>query len=223
MESAVLIGYARVSTRDQNLQLQLDALRAAGCEQIFEEQASGAQRDRPELDKMLTFARAGDTIVVWKLDRLARSLAHLVQLVDQLRERGVGFRCLTQQIDTTSASGRLVFGIFATLAEFEREMTAERSRAGLESARALGRFGGRRPKLTDAQIMELKGRLAEGQPWRRISREMSIAMSTISRYIKGLNDKSLERRRNEPARPSTNGRRKHATQAATVRTDATRG
>ena len=137
----MLIGYARVSTQDQSPALQLDALKAAGCERIFVEKASGAQRDRPELKSALDFARGdtGDVLVVWKLDRLARSLSQLIDTVDLLEKRGIGFRSLTEAIDTTSAGGRLVFHMFGAMAEFERSIIRERTRAGLDAARARGR------------------------------------------------------------------------------------
>ena len=130
----MLVGYARVSTREQNHALQLDALRAAGCERVYTEKASGAQRDRPELEAALDFAREGDTLVVWKLDRLARSIRQLIETVEDLERRKIGLRSLTEAIDTTTAGGRLVFHVFAALAEFERSVIRERTAAGLEAA-----------------------------------------------------------------------------------------
>ena len=161
----VKIGYARVSTADQVHALQLDALRQAGCERIIEETASGGDADRPHLRSLLELLRAGDVLVVWKLDRLSRSLKHLVEIVEQLRRRDIGFKCLTHDIDTTTASGKLVFGIFAALAEFERELISERTRAGLKAARARGRMGGRRPKLSAIEVAGVRARLdaAEGK------------------------------------------------------------
>lgn len=150
----MLIGYARVSTTDQDTSLQLDALRGAGCERIYEEKAGGAAGNlRPELDRCLDALRDGDTLVVWRLDRLGRSLKELVAIISDLQESGVGFRSITESLDTTSTGGRLVFHIFAALAEFERSLIQERTRAGLSAARARGRQGGRRPKLSnkDAQ------------------------------------------------------------------------
>lgn len=142
------IGYARVSTDDQNLHLQRDALAAAGCEIIYEDKASGKNAARPELDNCLKALRPGDTLVVWRLDRLGRSLADLVNVVTHLvDERRVGFLSLQEQIETNSASGKLVFHVFAALAEFERNLISERTKAGLEAARARGRLGGRKPKL----------------------------------------------------------------------------
>ena len=146
------IGYARVSTKEQIHDLQLDALEEAGCKKIYTEVASGAKTDRPELGKCLADLRAGDVLVVWRLDRLGRNLKHLVETVETLKERGVGFASLQDGHDTTTANGRLVFGIFASLAQFERDLIAERTKAGLEAARARGRNGGRPSKLTAKQV-----------------------------------------------------------------------
>jgi DNA invertase Pin-like site-specific DNA recombinase len=144
----MLIGYARVSTLEQRLELQQDVLRAAGCEQVFSDTASGAKTARPGLAAALEAGRAGDVLVVWKLDRLGRSLAHLVETVQALAARGIGLRCLQEQLDTTTSGGRLIFHIFASLAEFERDLIQERTHAGLTAARARGRKGGR-PKGVD--------------------------------------------------------------------------
>jgi DNA invertase Pin-like site-specific DNA recombinase len=144
----MLIGYARVSTTEQNLDLQKDALHAAGCERIFTDTASGAKADRPGLAAALEHCRKGDTLVVWKLDRLGRSLPHLVETVRELLDRGVGFKSLQEAIDTTTSGGKLIFHIFASLAEFERDIIRERTNAGLTAARARGRVGGR-PKGVD--------------------------------------------------------------------------
>ena len=142
----MLIGYARVSTQDQKLSSQRDALKKAGCERIYTDKISGASENRSGLDKAMDQLRPGDTLVVWKLDRLGRSLSHLVELVNNLKEREIGFRSLQENIDTTSGVGKLVFHIFASLAEFERDLIRERTIAGLNSARARGRLGGR-PKV----------------------------------------------------------------------------
>ncbi len=144
------IGYARVSTGDQTLNLQLDALKVDGCERIFEETASGAKADRPLLKEATTYARAGDVLVVWRLDRLGRSLQHLLITISELAERGIGFKSLTEQIDTTTPGGKLVFHLFGSLAEFERDLIRERTQAGLAAARARGRLGGRPKKLDSA-------------------------------------------------------------------------
>jgi len=147
--SCLLFGYARVSTQDQNLDLQLDDLTKAGCQRVFQEKVSSAKA-RPQLQKMLDILREGDTVIVWKLDRLGRSLKELFTLVDDFQRKGIGFRSLNDAIDTTTAQGRLVFNLFASLAEFERDMIRERTKAGLAAARARGRVGGR-PKGLSAQ------------------------------------------------------------------------
>ncbi len=143
------IGYARVSTAEQKMDLQIDELKAAGCKKIFSEVVTGAKVDRPELNKMLEQVRPGDIIVIWKLDRLGRSLKHLVELVGMLIERDVGLKSLHDPIDTSTSQGRLIFNIFASLAEFEREVISERTKAGLSAARARGRIGGRPKGLSD--------------------------------------------------------------------------
>ncbi|WP_254448877.1 recombinase family protein [Spirosoma rhododendri] len=147
--SAMLFGYARVSTQDQNLDLQLDDLTKAGCQRVFQEKVSSAKA-RPQLQKMLDILREGDTVIVWKLDRLGRSLKELFTLVDDFQRKGIGFRSLNDAIDTTTAQGRLVFNLFASLAEFERDMIRERTKTGLAAARARGRVGGR-PKGLSVQ------------------------------------------------------------------------
>ncbi|WP_426261806.1 recombinase family protein [Sphingomonas sp. DC1100-1] len=150
------IGYARVSTADQDLAPQLDVLRAKGCEPIYSEHASGKHADRPELAQAMKALRAGDTLVVWRLDRLGRSLPDLIATVNELADRGVAFESVTEAIDTTTASGKLVFNIFASLADFERHLIGERTRAGLAAGRARGRMGGRPPALTSRQLREAR-------------------------------------------------------------------
>lgn len=150
------IGYARVSTADQDLAPQLDTLRARGCDLIYSEHASGKVDDRAELANAIKATRAGDTLVVWRLDRLGRSLPHLIQTVNELAKRGVGFESVTEAIDTGTASGKLVFNIFASLADFERHLISERTRAGLAAGRARGRLGGRPPALTLKQLREAR-------------------------------------------------------------------
>jgi DNA invertase Pin-like site-specific DNA recombinase len=157
----MLIGYARVSTTDQDLALQLDALRAAGCERIFEEKASGAKEDRPELTRLLDHARKGDVLVVWKLDRLARSLKQLVLVLEHLGARGVGFRCLAPAIDTTTPEGRLLYSITGAFAEFERAIIQQRTRAGLKAALARGRKGGRKNALSPEDIAKARAMLRD--------------------------------------------------------------
>ncbi|MDZ4790804.1 MAG: recombinase family protein [Hyphomicrobiales bacterium] len=180
----VKIGYARVSTADQSHDLQLDAMKAAGCGRIVEETASGARADRPELSALLTHMRAGDTLVVWKLDRMSRSLKQLVGKVENLAARDIGFQCLSHDIDTTSASGKLVFGIFPALAEFERELISERTKAGLKVAAARGRKGGRRRKLSATVLAGVRARLAAGEDVARVARDLAVARSTLWRALK---------------------------------------
>lgn len=180
------IGYARVSTAEQNLTLQTDALEAAGCERVFVETASGAQRDRPELERALDFMRPGDTLVVWKLDRLARSIRQLIDTVELLQSKGMGFRSLTETIDTTTAGGMLVFHVFAALAQFERAMIRERTRAGLEAARARGRKGGRRPKLSKDKLRIAKTLLRDPElSVGEVARHVGVSPATLYRLIPG--------------------------------------
>ena len=147
----MILGYARVSTEGQSLEAQLDALRAAGVERIFSEKISGSKRDRPELDKLIDQLRPGDVVSVTKYDRLSRSLQDLLSIVEAIRAKGAGFRSLAEDIDTTTSAGRLIFHVFASIAQFERERISERTREGLASARKLGRIGGRPPALTHQQ------------------------------------------------------------------------
>lgn len=182
----MLVGYARVSTQDQNPALQLDALKAAGCEKVFVEKASGAQRERPELKAALDYVRAGDTLVVWKLDRLARSLKQLIETVELLAGREIGFRSLTEAIDTTTAGGKLVFHIFGSLAEFERSIIRERTRAGLDAARSRGRTGGRPPSLSDKDISIARTLLANPDiTVEEVAKRLGVAPSTLYRHLPG--------------------------------------
>src|SRR5690349_6433555 len=151
----MLIGYARVSTTDQTTALQEDALAKAGCDRIFTDTASGSRSDRPGLAEALTYVRTGDTLVVWRLDRLGRSLAHLIKTVMQLKDRGVNFKSLQEQLDTTTSGGKLVFHFFGAVAEFERDLIRERTMAGLAAARARGRRGGRKP-LSSQKVRQLR-------------------------------------------------------------------
>ena len=160
----MLIGYARVSTQDQNLELQHDALKKAGCQKIFEDKVSGTRAERPGLAKAMELLRDGDTLVVWKLDRLGRSVKQLVDLVGALHKQNIQFKSLTDAIDTGTPSGRFFFHVMASLAEMERELTIERTRAGLAVARQLGRKGGRKPKMTASKIESAKKLLASGIP-----------------------------------------------------------
>lgn len=180
----MLIGYARVSTADQKPELQLDALTAAGCEKVFVEKASGAQRDRPELAAAIAYARQGDTIVVWKLDRLARSMKQLVETIEDLDGRKIGFRSLTEAIDTTTAGGKLVFHIFGALAEFERAIIRERTRAGLDAAAARGRKGGRPPKLSADDLKAAKALLADPTiTVDDVARRLDVSPATLYRHL----------------------------------------
>jgi DNA invertase Pin-like site-specific DNA recombinase len=181
------VGYARVSRFEQNLDLQRDALTAEGCERIFVEKASGAREDRPELEQALQFARPGDTLVVWKLDRLGRSLKHLMATVEALERRRIGFKSLTEHLDTTTPGGKLIFHLFGALAEFERNLTRERTLAGLSAARARGRQGGhpRALALNDAKKVAMAQALyndkANSIP--DICKTLQVSRSTLYRYI----------------------------------------
>lgn len=178
------IGYARVSTDDQNLDLQRDALSRAGCSSIYEETASGKSFARIELDHCLRALRAGDTLVVWRLDRLGRSLPDLVKIVAELEHRGVGFESLQEKIETASASGKLVFHVFAALAEFERNLIRERTRAGLAAARARGRKGGRKPALDAKQIREIKALLRDPAiQVGDVAKRYGVSRSTIYKHV----------------------------------------
>ena len=178
-----LLGYARVSTTVQDPALQHDALSAAGCWRTWTDTASGAKTDRPQLVEVMTSLRPGDTLVVWRLDRLGRSLLHLVETVTQLEERGVGFRSLQEAIDTTTAGGRLVFHLFASLAHFERELIRERTMAGLDAARRRGRVGGRQTVLTPAKERQARRMLAEGASKDEIAGVVGVSVSTLYRRL----------------------------------------
>ena len=180
----MLYGYARVSTSDQKAQLQLDALQAAGCQQVFvDEGISGSAATRPALSKAFAALKAGDVLVVWRLDRLGRSLSHLIQLTGQLGEQGIGFRSLTEAIDTTSSSGRLLFYIMGALAEFERNLIVERTQAGLAAAKKRGTRLGRRPKLTPAQVAHARKLIEGGESPRHVARTLDVSTATLYRYL----------------------------------------
>ena len=183
------IGYARVSTDDQNLDLQRDALQQVGCGVIYEEAASGKTAARPELEQCRKALRAGDTLVVWRLNRLGRSLPDLVQIVTELERGGIGFVSLTEKIETCNATGKLVFHMFAALDEFERNLIRERTQAGLAAARARGRKGGRKPKLDDKQIREIKALLRE--PDIRVAdvaRRYGVSRTTLYKLCRRVNE-----------------------------------
>jgi DNA invertase Pin-like site-specific DNA recombinase len=181
------IGYARISTEEQTLNLQLDALNAAGCDRIFQDRVSGAKADRPGLATALEHLRAGDTLVVWRLDRLGRSLAHLIETVQLLEQRGIAFKSLTESIDTTNTGGRLIFHIFGALAEFERDLIRERTQAGLKAARARGRKGGhpRVKSLADPKQLALAQRLyaAKDTTVDELCRMFKVSRATFYRYM----------------------------------------
>ena len=179
----MLIGYARVSTQDQNLDLQLEALTKAGCKKVFDDKISGSRAERPGLTKALELLREGDTLVVWKLDRLGRSVKNLVDLVSELHRQGVQFKSLTDAIDTGTPSGRFFFHVMASLAEMERELMVERTRAGLELARQLGRKGGRKRQMTDSKIESAKKLLASGIPPRDVAKNLGVSVPTLYRWI----------------------------------------
>lgn len=183
----MLIGYARVSTDDQNLDLQRDALKANGCERIFEDKASGAKAERPALSALIDTLRAGDTVVIWRLDRLGRSIKDLIHLVERLAEAGVALRSLQENIDTSTIGGELVFHLFAALAQFERKLIQERTQAGLSAARARGRMGGRPKRLDPAkQALALRLYHERTHTIEEICRMMGISKSTLYNYLEAV-------------------------------------
>ncbi|HBG3110024.1 TPA: recombinase family protein [Staphylococcus aureus] len=189
------IGYARVSTGLQNLNLQEDRLNAYGCEKIFSDHISGSKSKRPGLDKAIEFARLGDTIVVWRLDRLGRNMEDLITLVNELNERGVSFHSLEENItmDKSSSTGQLLFHLFAAFAEFERNLILERSSAGRIAARARGRYGGRPEKLNQKDLNLLKTLYDNGTPIKTIAEQWQVSRTTIYRYLNKLEEKEDEK------------------------------
>jgi len=179
----MLIGYARVSTQDQSLDLQHNALTRANCEKIYEDQMSGTQSERPGLKIALEVLREGDTLVVWKLDRLGRSVKGLVDLVNDLSDHGVHFKSLTDSIDTSTPSGRFFFHVMASLAQMERELIVERTRAGLIAARQQGRTGGRKRKMTDSKIESAKKLLANGTVPKEVAQNLGVSIPTLYRWV----------------------------------------
>jgi DNA invertase Pin-like site-specific DNA recombinase len=218
----LLVGYARVSTEDQHLDLQRDALTAAGCARIFTDVASGAKEDRIGLAEALAFLRPGDTLVVWKLDRLGRSLPHLIGTVTALQGRQVGFRSLQESIDTTTSGGKLIFHVFGALAEFERDLIRERTQAGLRAARARGRQGGR-PRALDEKRLALARSLHKDPSHTvgEICRTLGISRATFYRHLASSDEPAgvdghreestraarLSAKRSRPGRPPANGAR----------------
>ena len=179
----MIIGYARVSTQDQSLELQISALKKAGCKKIIDDKLSGSRAERPGLTKLLEMLRKGDTLVVWKLDRLGRSVKNLVDLITELHRQGVQFKSLTDSIDTGTASGRFFFHVMASLAEMERELTVERTRAGLAVARQLGRVGGRKRRMTENKVKAAKRLLADGTPPRDVALNLGVSVPTLYRWL----------------------------------------
>lgn len=177
------IGYARVSTEEQHLALQRDALKAAGCERVFEERIGGTRTQRPGLDDALSHAREGDTLVVWKLDRLGRSVKGLVDLVAELERRRIHFRSLTDGIDTTTATGRFFFHVMASLAQMERELIVERTRAGLAAARRVGRVGGRKRRMTDSKVAAARKLLDAGAAPKDVAQDLGVSVPTLYRWL----------------------------------------
>jgi DNA invertase Pin-like site-specific DNA recombinase len=194
--SVAHIGYARVSTLDQDPTLQLDALAAAGCSKVFDDRASGARADRPGLRQALDYVRDGDVLVVWKLDRLGRSLAHLIETVASLEQRGVGFRSITEAIDTTTPGGRLVLHLFGALGEFERDLIRERTRAGLIAAAARGRKGGRKPVVDADKLERACGMVAKGLTVREAAARLRVGKTALYEALRlgaGKNATSVSR------------------------------
>lgn len=188
-----IIGYARVSRTEQSTDLQHDALIAAGCTRIFTDEMSGARADRPGLKQALDYVREGDTLAVWRLDRVGRSVSHLIEVVGELERRGVALQSLTEQIDTSSPSGRLVFHVFSAIAEFERNLIRERVTAGLEAARKRGRIGGR-PKVVDAaKARSIRAMRAQGMTTSEILESAQISRATLFRFYKDEEERKQRR------------------------------
>ncbi|MFC7521413.1 recombinase family protein [Xanthomonas populi] len=180
-----LIGYARVSTGDQKLALQHDALNAAGCERIFDDHASGAKTDRPGLAEALAYLRAGDVLAVWRLDRLGRLMPHLIETIAALEARGVGFRSLTESIDTTTPGGRLIFHVFGALGQFERDLIRERTNAGLKAAQERGSLGGRRPVITPDKLHKARDHIAAGLTVREAATRLKVGKTALYKALEG--------------------------------------
>lgn len=179
-----IIGYARVSTSDQETALQHDALSKAGCERVFEDRASGVKTDRPGLAEALRYLRDGDTLTVWKLDRLGRSMKHLIEIVAELEARGVGFRSITENIDTTTPGGRLIFHVFGALAQFERDLIRERTRAGLRAAEERGRSGGRQVVVTPEKLAKARQHMAAGLNVREAAARVKVGKTALYEALK---------------------------------------
>lgn len=180
------IGYIRVSTQEQNLDLQLDALNEAGCEKIFRDKVTGAKSDRPGLDEALSHLRKGDTLIVWRLDRLGRNSQHLINTVEDLHKKGVGFKTLQEGISAdASSTGKLIFNIFASMAQFERDLISERTKAGLKAARSRGKLGGRKKKLNDKKLRQAKAMYdAKTMSVTEICETLGVSRPTFYKYIR---------------------------------------
>lgn len=174
-----LIGYARVSTAEQDTSLQIDALRQAGCDRIFEDTVSGAKADRPGLTAALSYLREGDVLVVWRLDRLGRSLPHLIEVIAALEGQGIGFRSLTESIDTTTPGGRLIFHVFGALSQFERDLIRERTKAGLSAAAARGRRGGRKPVINTEKLHRAQSYITNGLNVREAAARIKVSKTAL--------------------------------------------
>lgn len=179
----MLIGYARVSTQEQHLDLQLTELKQAGCKKIYDDKASGQKADRLGLEKALDTLREGDTLVVWKLDRLGRTVKQLVTLVEELHENGIHFKSITDSIDTSTPSGRFFFHMMSALAQMERELIVERTRSGLKAARARGKLGGRKRKMTPSKIEAAKKLLSNGTAPKEVATDLGVSIPTLYRWI----------------------------------------
>jgi len=192
------LGYARVSTAEQTAALQQDALRAAGCQRIWSDTASGSRTDRPQLSAVFDQLRAGDTLVVWRLDRLGRSLPHLIETIGELQGRGVGFKSVQEHIDTTTPGGRLVFHVFGALASFERELIQERTLAGLAAARERGRLGGRPTVLSPAKLRQARKMIGEKTPVTEVAQVLGVSRATLYRRVPELAEARTRPVMNEP-------------------------
>ena len=185
-----LIGYARVSTSVQDTALQIDALLKAGCERVFDDTASGVKTERPGLADALAYLRDGDVLTVWRLDRLGRSMRHLIEIISELEARGIGFRSLTEAIDTTTPGGRLVFHVFGALGQFERDLIRERTKAGLSAAAARGRKGGRKPVITAEKLQRARDYIANGLNVREAAARLKVSKTALYAALKEARMKS---------------------------------
>jgi DNA invertase Pin-like site-specific DNA recombinase len=189
----MLVGYSRVSTEEQKLDLQVDALKSAGCEKFFSDHVSGASKLKPGLEEALAYLRAGDTLVVWKLDRLGRTVKGLIDLVQTLQDKGIQFRSLTDGIDTSTTAGRFFFHVMAALAQMEKELVHERTMAGLSAARARGRLGGRKPKMDASKLDAARKLLLAGTPASAVAKTLGIGRATLYRGLR-VSEDSLQSR-----------------------------